>query len=131
MLQVSRKSVGFHHGALGYIVMHLIVQVVRQCAVIPETGQHFQVDCKKSHIFKKFLLVRSLEDDETSLGQVTKLALTQKDRWGTDPGRLLFRWSRSLMYLLARLGVMRRFEWSTVRQITSGSLPSSGMLAIR
>ncbi|GFV16558.1 hypothetical protein TNCV_4417471 [Trichonephila clavipes] len=28
MLQVSRKSVG--HGALGYILMHLIVQVVRQ-----------------------------------------------------------------------------------------------------
>ncbi|GFW07728.1 hypothetical protein TNCV_3918611 [Trichonephila clavipes] len=58
--------------------MHLIVEVVRQGAVIkiPEMGQHFQVDCKKSQIFKNFPLVRSLDDDETSvsLGQVTKLA---------------------------------------------------------
>ncbi|GFW87876.1 hypothetical protein TNCV_1359801 [Trichonephila clavipes] len=125
--EVSRKSAGFHHAALGYILMHLIVQVFRQCAVIPEMGQHFQINCKKSQIFKNFLLVRSLDDDKISMGQVTKLALTQKNRWGTDP----VRWSRSLMYLMARLGVVRRFEWSTVRQITSGSLPSSGMLAIR
>ncbi|GFU77785.1 hypothetical protein TNCV_1137931 [Trichonephila clavipes] len=58
--------------------MHLIVQVVRQGAVIqiPEMGQHFQVDCKKSQFFKTFPLVRSLDDDETSVsfGQVTKLA---------------------------------------------------------
>ncbi|GFT51723.1 uncharacterized protein TNCV_3169891 [Trichonephila clavipes] len=76
MLQVSRKSVGFHHCALGYIIvlMHLIVQVVRQGAVIqiPEMGQHFQVDCKKSQLFKNFPLVRSLDDDEISVssGQV-------------------------------------------------------------
>ncbi|GFV81173.1 hypothetical protein TNCV_484471 [Trichonephila clavipes] len=60
MLQVSRKSVGFHHGALGNVIVlvHLIVQVVRQA---------FQKLCP---------LVRSLDDDEASvsLGQVTKLA---------------------------------------------------------
>ncbi|GFV10563.1 hypothetical protein TNCV_4042841 [Trichonephila clavipes] len=56
MLHVSRKSVGFHHGALGYILMHLIVQVVRQGAVIqiPEMGQHFQGDYKKSQHLKSF-----------------------------------------------------------------------------
>ncbi|GFT96585.1 hypothetical protein TNCV_5022331 [Trichonephila clavipes] len=80
MLQVSRKSVGFHHGALGYIIvlMHLVVKVVRQGAVIqiPEMGQHFLVDCKKTGLFKNSPLVRSLDDDETSvcLCQVTKLA---------------------------------------------------------
>ncbi|GFT38774.1 uncharacterized protein TNCV_1499461 [Trichonephila clavipes] len=118
--------------------MYLIVQVVRQDAVIqiPEMGQHFQVDCKKSQLFKNLTLVRYLDDDEASvsLGQVTKLAPPQKDRYSRNryPGRWFFRLSRSLMYLLARLylGVVRRFEWSTVRQITSGSLPSSGMLAI-
>ncbi|GFU07687.1 hypothetical protein TNCV_826691 [Trichonephila clavipes] len=38
-------------------------------------GQHFQVDGKKSELFKHFPLVRSLDDDEASvsLGQVTKL----------------------------------------------------------
>ncbi|GFT49771.1 hypothetical protein TNCV_4969841 [Trichonephila clavipes] len=91
-------------------------------AGFPEMGQYFQVDCKKSQLFKNFPLV--LDDDETSLGQVTKLAPDAE-----EPESWLFRWSRSLMYLLARLGVVRRFEWSTVRQITSGS--SSGMLAIR
>ncbi|GFY09786.1 hypothetical protein TNCV_3697481 [Trichonephila clavipes] len=80
MLQVSRKSVGFHHGALGNVIVlvHLIVQVVRQGAVIQisEIGQHFQVDCKKSKLFKNFPLVRSLDDDEASVstGKVTKLA---------------------------------------------------------
>ncbi|GFX64546.1 hypothetical protein TNCV_2811711 [Trichonephila clavipes] len=80
MLQVSRKLVGFHHGALGYIIalVHFIVQVVRQGAVIqiPEKRQHFQIDGKKSQLFKNFPLVRSLDDDEASvsLGQVTKLA---------------------------------------------------------
>ncbi|GFS86572.1 hypothetical protein TNCV_903281 [Trichonephila clavipes] len=66
--QVSRKSVGLHHGALGNV---LIVQVVRQGAVvqIPERGQHFQVE-----LLKNFTLVRSLDDDETSLSQVKKLA---------------------------------------------------------
>ncbi|GFW88558.1 hypothetical protein TNCV_828271 [Trichonephila clavipes] len=78
--QVSRKSIRFHHGALGYIkvLMHLIVQVVRQGAVmeIPEMGQYFQIDGKKSQLFKHFPLVRALDDDEASvsLGQVTKLA---------------------------------------------------------
>ncbi|GFX21770.1 hypothetical protein TNCV_547071 [Trichonephila clavipes] len=39
-------------------------------------GQYFQVDGKKSKLFKKFPLVRALDDDEASvsLGQVTKLA---------------------------------------------------------
>ncbi|GFS48674.1 hypothetical protein TNCV_2707301 [Trichonephila clavipes] len=41
-------------------------------AGFPEMGQYFQVDCKKSQLFKNFPLV--LDDDETSLGQVTKLA---------------------------------------------------------
>ncbi|GFU68608.1 hypothetical protein TNCV_3645941 [Trichonephila clavipes] len=80
MLQVSRISIRFHHGALGYIkvLVHLIVQVVKQGAVmqIPEMGQHFQVDGKKSKLFKNFPLVRALDEDEASvsLGQVTKLA---------------------------------------------------------
>ncbi|GFW97550.1 hypothetical protein TNCV_880471 [Trichonephila clavipes] len=78
MLQVSRKSVGFQYGALGYILMHLIVQMARQGVVIQivEMGQHFQVNCKKFQLFKNFPLVRSLDDDETSisLGQVTNLA---------------------------------------------------------
>ncbi|GFW62897.1 hypothetical protein TNCV_4452461 [Trichonephila clavipes] len=80
MLQVTRKSIGFHHGALGNVkvLVHLIVQVVRQGAVIqiPEMVQHFQVDGKKSQLFKHFPLVRALHDDEASvsLGQVTKLA---------------------------------------------------------
>ncbi|GFV98820.1 hypothetical protein TNCV_2913371 [Trichonephila clavipes] len=80
MLQVSRKSVGFHHGALGNVIVlvHLIVQVVRQGVVIqiPEMGQYFQVDGKKSKLFKNFPLFRALDDDDASvsLGQVTKLA---------------------------------------------------------
>ncbi|GFW10115.1 hypothetical protein TNCV_2568991 [Trichonephila clavipes] len=78
MLQASRKSIGFHHGALGNVLVHLIVQVVRQGAVIqiPEMGQYFQVDGKKSKLFKNFPLVPVLDDDEASvsLGQVTKLA---------------------------------------------------------
>ncbi|GFV79118.1 hypothetical protein TNCV_2613041 [Trichonephila clavipes] len=80
MLQVSRKSIRFHHGALGSVIVlvHLIVQVVRQGAVIqiPEMGQYFQVDGKKSKLFKNFPLVRALDDDQASvsLGQVTKLA---------------------------------------------------------
>ncbi|GFW24880.1 hypothetical protein TNCV_3846141 [Trichonephila clavipes] len=39
-------------------------------------GQHFQIDGKKSQLFKHFPLVRALDDDEASvsLGQVTKLA---------------------------------------------------------
>ncbi|GFX49249.1 uncharacterized protein TNCV_294141 [Trichonephila clavipes] len=80
MQQVSCKSIRFHHGALGYIkvLVHLIVQVVRQAAVIqiPEMGQYFQVDRKKSQLFKNFPLVRALDDNEASvsLGQVTKLA---------------------------------------------------------
>ncbi|GFT83689.1 hypothetical protein TNCV_2826141 [Trichonephila clavipes] len=60
MLQVSRKSVGFHHGALGNVIVlvHLIVQVVRKRAVIQilEMGQYFQVDGKKSKLFKKIVL---------------------------------------------------------------------------
>ncbi|GFX09115.1 uncharacterized protein TNCV_4166941 [Trichonephila clavipes] len=96
MLQVSRKSVGFHHGALGYILIHLIVQVVRQGAVIqiPEMGQHFQVDCKKSRLFKHFPLVRSIDDDETSvsLGQETKLAPDAKRQVseGHRSGQVIF-----------------------------------------
>ncbi|GFV33262.1 hypothetical protein TNCV_1497841 [Trichonephila clavipes] len=137
---VSRKSVEFQHGALGNVIVlvHLIMQVVREGAVIqiPEMGQYFQVDGKKSKLLKNFSLVRALDDDETSVsfGQVTKLAPDAESRYsrGTDPGRWLFKLSRSLMYLLARLSlaVVRRFEWSTVRQMISGSLPSSGMLAV-
>ncbi|GFX32964.1 hypothetical protein TNCV_2136191 [Trichonephila clavipes] len=80
MLQVSRKSIGFHLGALGNVIVlvHLIEQVVMQGAVfqIPEMGQYFQVDGKKSKLFKHFPLVRALDDNEASvsLGQVTKLA---------------------------------------------------------
>ncbi|GFX47949.1 hypothetical protein TNCV_4793281 [Trichonephila clavipes] len=87
---VSRKSVGFHHGALGYILMHLIVQVVRQGVVIPEMGQHFQVDCKKSQLLKNFPLVRSLDDDETSLGQVTKLTPDAERQVGHRCGQVAF-----------------------------------------
>ncbi|GFV11381.1 hypothetical protein TNCV_3785011 [Trichonephila clavipes] len=76
MLQISRKSVGFHHGTFGNVIV--LVQVVRQGAVIqiPEMGQYFQVDGKKSTLFKNNSLVRALDDDEASvyLGQVTKLA---------------------------------------------------------
>ncbi|GFT80108.1 hypothetical protein TNCV_4763991 [Trichonephila clavipes] len=85
MLQVSRTSIGFHHGALGnvIVVVHLIVHVVRQGAVIeiPESGQYFQVDGKNPQLFKHFSLVRSLDDDEASvsLGQVTNLAPDVKD----------------------------------------------------
>ncbi|GFS95440.1 hypothetical protein TNCV_410001 [Trichonephila clavipes] len=41
----------------------------------PEMGQYFQVDGKKSKLFKNFPLIRALDDDEASvsLGQVTKL----------------------------------------------------------
>ncbi|GFY13493.1 hypothetical protein TNCV_1803641 [Trichonephila clavipes] len=93
MLKVSRKSVGFHHGALGnlMVLMHFIMQVVRLGAVIqiPEMGHHFQVDCKKSQLFQIFPLVRSLDDDEASvsLGQVSKLA--------PDAERLVFEGYRS------------------------------------
>ncbi|GFS96804.1 hypothetical protein TNCV_4754671 [Trichonephila clavipes] len=78
--QVSCKSIRFHHGALVNVkaLVHLIVQVVRQAAVIqiPEMGQYFQVDRKKSQLFKNFPLIRALDDNEASvsLGQVTKLA---------------------------------------------------------
>ncbi|GFU93482.1 hypothetical protein TNCV_2200601 [Trichonephila clavipes] len=82
MLQVSLKSIRFHHGAVGNVkvLMHLIAQVARQGAVIQilEMGQYFPVDVKKSSkLFKNFPLVRALDDDEASvsLGQVTKLAL--------------------------------------------------------
>ncbi|GFU94423.1 hypothetical protein TNCV_2644111 [Trichonephila clavipes] len=80
ILQLSCKSIRFHHGALGNVkvLVHIIVQVVRQAAVIhiPEMGQYFQVDCKKSQLFKKFPLIRDLDDNEASvsLGQLTKLA---------------------------------------------------------
>ncbi|GFX71828.1 hypothetical protein TNCV_2010651 [Trichonephila clavipes] len=78
MLQVSCKSIRFHHGALGNVLVYLIVQVVRLAAVIqiPEMGQYFQVDGKKSKFFKNFPLVRALDDNEASvsLSQVTKLA---------------------------------------------------------
>ncbi|GFU87758.1 hypothetical protein TNCV_4393841 [Trichonephila clavipes] len=39
-------------------------------------GQYFQVDGKKSKLFKTFSMVRALDDDEASvpLGQVTKFA---------------------------------------------------------
>ncbi|GFT83687.1 hypothetical protein TNCV_2826131 [Trichonephila clavipes] len=140
MLQVSRKSVGFHHGALGNVIVlvHLIVQVVRKGAVIqiPEMGQYFQVDGKKSKRFKTFSLVRALDDDEASvsLGQVTKLALDaeRQEFEGYSSGQVALQAEPFIDDLLARLSlaVIRRFEWSTVRQITSGSLPSSGMLAI-
>ncbi|GFX06220.1 hypothetical protein TNCV_642641 [Trichonephila clavipes] len=79
MLQVSCKSIRFHHGPLGNVkvLVYLIVQVVRQDAVIqiPEMGQYFLVDRKKSQLFKKFYLIRALDDNEASvsLDQVTKL----------------------------------------------------------
>ncbi|GFX07973.1 hypothetical protein TNCV_1236541 [Trichonephila clavipes] len=39
-------------------------------------GEHFQVDGKKSKLFKKLSVIRALDDNEAavSLGQVTKLA---------------------------------------------------------
>ncbi|GFY11522.1 hypothetical protein TNCV_3183601 [Trichonephila clavipes] len=80
ILQVSCKSIRFHHGALGNVkvLVYLIVQVVRQGAVIqiPEMGQYFQIDCKKSQLFKNFPLIRALDDNEASvsLGQLTKLS---------------------------------------------------------
>ncbi|GFT63416.1 hypothetical protein TNCV_1780481 [Trichonephila clavipes] len=76
--QITHKSVGFHHGALGntIVLVHLFVRVVRQRAVIqmPEMGQYFQVNGKKSQLFKNFPLVRAPDEDEASvsLGQVTK-----------------------------------------------------------
>ncbi|GFW16440.1 hypothetical protein TNCV_443151 [Trichonephila clavipes] len=45
---------------------------------IPEMGQCFQVDFKKSQLLKKFSLVRYLDDDGASSGQVTKLAADAK-----------------------------------------------------
>ncbi|GFS85397.1 hypothetical protein TNCV_2803131 [Trichonephila clavipes] len=80
MLQVSCKLIRFHHGALGNVkaLVLIIVQVVRQGAVIqiPEMGQYFQVDRKKSQLFKNFPLIRALDDNEAtvSLGQLTKLS---------------------------------------------------------
>ncbi|GFU01251.1 hypothetical protein TNCV_5124041 [Trichonephila clavipes] len=80
MLQVSCKSIGFHHGALGNVIVfvNLNVQVVRQGAVIQmlEMGQYFHSDGKRPQLFKQFPLVRALYDDEdsVSLSQVTKLA---------------------------------------------------------
>ncbi|GFV05623.1 hypothetical protein TNCV_228341 [Trichonephila clavipes] len=70
MLQVSRKSVG--HGGLGYILMYHIGQVVRQGS--RKWSSISRLIVKSSSLFKNFPLVRSLDDDETSLGQVTKLA---------------------------------------------------------
>ncbi|GFX70563.1 hypothetical protein TNCV_875371 [Trichonephila clavipes] len=100
-------------------------------------GQHFQDDCKNTQPFKYFPLVRSLDDDETSvsLGQVAKLAPDAERQVfeGHRSGQLAFQAEQFFdVYLLDRLslGVVWRFEYSTMRQITSGSLPSSGMLAI-
>ncbi|GFV11386.1 hypothetical protein TNCV_4026401 [Trichonephila clavipes] len=120
MLQISRKSVGFHHGTFGNVIV--LVQVVRQGAVIqiPEMGQYFQVDGKKSTLFKNNSLVRALDDDEASvyLGQVTKLAPDAEGQVfeGIDPGRWLFKLSRSLMYLLARLSFGGRKEIRVVHR---------------
>ncbi|GFU96994.1 hypothetical protein TNCV_3788201 [Trichonephila clavipes] len=75
------------------VLVHIIVQVVRQAVVIqiPEMGQYFQIDRKKSQLFKNFPLIRALDDNEASvsLGQVTKLAPDAEIRYsrGTDPGR--------------------------------------------
>ncbi|GFW22550.1 retrovirus-related Pol polyprotein from transposon 297 [Trichonephila clavipes] len=77
---VSCKSIRFHHGALGNVkaLVHIIVQMVRQAVVIqvPEMRQYFQIDCKKSQLFKNFPLIRALDDNQASvsLGQLTKLA---------------------------------------------------------
>ncbi|GFU00049.1 hypothetical protein TNCV_2345931 [Trichonephila clavipes] len=141
MLQVSCKSIRFHHGALGNVIflVHLIVQMVKQGAVIqiPEMGQYFQVDGKKSKLFKNFPLVRALNDDEASvsLGQVTKLA--------PHAERQVFERYRSGQVALqaepfidvpvgpAVFGSHKEIRVvPTVIQITSGSLPSSGMLAM-
>ncbi|GFX34228.1 hypothetical protein TNCV_3225781 [Trichonephila clavipes] len=42
----------------------------------PGNGAIFQIDCKRSQLFKNFPLIRALDDNEAfvSLGQVTKLA---------------------------------------------------------
>ncbi|GFU51550.1 hypothetical protein TNCV_81861 [Trichonephila clavipes] len=90
--------------------------------------QHFRVECKKSKLFKTFTLVRSLDDDETSvsLGQVTKLA--------SDAERQVFEGQRSGLVAFQAEPFMNvpvaPLSLGVVRQITSGSLPSSGMLAI-
>ncbi|GFT15464.1 hypothetical protein TNCV_3264781 [Trichonephila clavipes] len=54
------------------VLVHYIVQVIRQGAVIqiPEMGQHFQVDGKKSKLFKNISLVLTFDDDEASVSLV-------------------------------------------------------------
>ncbi|GFX94484.1 hypothetical protein TNCV_4295241 [Trichonephila clavipes] len=55
-------------------------------------GQHFQVECKKSQLFKNFSLVRSLDDSETSVSlcQVTKLAPDAERQVGHRSGQVAF-----------------------------------------
>ncbi|GFX85870.1 hypothetical protein TNCV_2472721 [Trichonephila clavipes] len=92
------------------------------------------VDGKKSKLFKKFSLVRALDDDEAyvSLGQVTKLApdVERQVFEGYRSGQVALQAESFIDVHIAQLSlaVVRRFEWSTVRQITSGSSPSSRMM---
>ncbi|GFT41552.1 hypothetical protein TNCV_3942961 [Trichonephila clavipes] len=97
MLQISRKSVGFHHGALGNVIVliHLIGQVIRQSAVIQisEMGKRFQVDSKKTQLFINVLLVRAFGNDEASisLGQGQNLPLTPQKVRDRDEIRMIHR----------------------------------------
>ncbi|GFT80050.1 hypothetical protein TNCV_1368221 [Trichonephila clavipes] len=112
MLQVSRTSIGFHHGALGNVIVlvHLIVaSVVRQLRSLKsEMGQYFRLMVKKSPSFSNIFAGRALDDDgaSVSLGQAQPFIDVQV-------GPAVFG-SRK-----------ERFEWPTVIRITSGSLPSS------
>ncbi|GFX85827.1 hypothetical protein TNCV_2472291 [Trichonephila clavipes] len=141
MLQVSCKSIRFHHSALGNIkvLVYLIVQVVRQAAVIqiPEMGQYFQIDRKKSQLFKTFPLVRALQDNEASvsLGQVTKLAPDEEiqvfQRHGS--GQVAFQAEPFVNVTVGPAVFVCREEVGMIHregQITFGSVPSSGMLAM-
>ncbi|GFW36786.1 hypothetical protein TNCV_4348271 [Trichonephila clavipes] len=141
MLQVSCNSIRFHHGALGNVkvLMYLIVQVVRQGAVIqiPEMGQYFQVDRKKSQLFKNFPLIRALDYNEASvsLSQVTKLSPYAEihvfERYRSRQVALQAEPFVNVTVGPAVFG--SREEVGMIHrdiQITLGSVPSSGMLAM-
>ncbi|GFV61650.1 hypothetical protein TNCV_188081 [Trichonephila clavipes] len=140
ILQVSCKSIRFHHGALGNVkvLVHIIVQVVRQAVVIqvPEMRQYFQIDCKKSQLFKNFPLIRALHDNEASvsLGQVTKLApdaeiqVFERHR----SGQVTFQAEPFVNVTISPSVFVCREEVGVIHRdtITLGSVPSSGMLAM-
>ncbi|GFT68162.1 hypothetical protein TNCV_372981 [Trichonephila clavipes] len=141
MLQVSCKSIRIHHGALGNVkvLVYLNVQVVSQAAVIqiPEMGQYFKVDRKKSQLFKSFPLIRALDDDEASvsLGQVTKLAPDVKiqvfQRHGS--GQVALQAEPFVNVTVGPSVFGSREEVGMIHrdiQTTFGSVPSSRMLAM-